>query len=87
VRGYPSVIERVLLRRGKQRVLVVRANCLESASLTRTLLDKGPQPMRLSLPVAATVRDFWTGKVIGRGRSIETKLDPLRGTFLIVEPL
>jgi len=87
VSGYPSVIERVLLRNGRQRVLVVRANCLDSVRLTRTLLDKGPQQMTLSLPVAATVRDFWTGKVIGRGRRVEATLDPLRGTFLLIEPL
>ncbi|MFQ5505226.1 MAG: hypothetical protein ACE5F1_10560, partial [Planctomycetota bacterium] len=84
---YPTILERILLGQGKRKVLIVRANCLENVELFRELLKRGPQPLSLSLPVAARVRSFWTGKELGRGQSIKTKLDPLRGAFFILEAL
>ena len=87
VRGYPTILERVLLGKDGRRILAVRANCLENPALFKQLVERGPQPLRIVLPVAARVRDLWTGKPLGVGRHILTKLDPVRGCFLLVEPL
>lgn len=85
VRGYPTVLERILLSKGDKRVLVVRANCLEKPELFTELVARGSQPMTLVLPFAAKVRDLWSGKLVGSGRRIEAKLDPLRGSFFLLE--
>ena len=43
--------------------------------------------MTLVLPVAARVRDLWSGEELGRGRQVEVPLDPLRGAFFLLEEL
>ena len=86
VRGFPTIVERLVLTKGKDRILVVRANCLESPELFKKLVDRGPRPMTIVLPIAVRLRDLWTGKVIGRpGRRIEARLDLVRGSFFRIE--
>ena len=86
VRGYPTLVERVLLTKGRRKVLVVRANCLEGRAVFDKLVARGEVPMTIVLPLAAKITDLWTGVLIGRGRRIEARLDPVRGSFFVVEP-
>jgi hypothetical protein len=87
VARYPSILERVLLTKGASKVLVVRVNCLESRSLFQSLTGRGNQPMTLVLPLAVRVRDLWSGEELGRGRQVEVTLDPLRGSFFLLEEI
>ncbi|PIE22148.1 MAG: hypothetical protein CSA62_13790 [Planctomycetota bacterium] len=87
VEGYPTILQRQLLGEGRRKILVVRANCLENPALFQKLVEEGPRPMKLTLPIPAQVYDLWTGRRIGVGDQIQTSLDPLRGSFFVVEAL
>lgn len=88
VRGYPTVLEKRWLRlKSGERVLYVHPNCMESEELFLKLVKKGPVPMRVHLPYAAEVRDYWTGRVLGRARTVDATLDPIKGNFLRVKKL
>jgi hypothetical protein len=87
VLGYPTILERVLLGEGRRKILVVRANCLESPELFRRIAREGKQPMDLLLPVPAQVKDFWTDEVLGAGDRVRVELDPVRGSFFVLEAL
>ncbi len=88
VRGYPTILEKRWLKlKSGERVLYVHPNCMESEELFLRLVKSGPVPMRIHLPFAGEVSDFWTGRVLGRGRNVSAKLDPIRGSFLRVKRL
>lgn len=88
VEGYPTILERQVFEKDGRQILVVRANCLEDDDLFRTLSARGPQPMTIVLPMAARLRDLFTGEPVGRaGRRIEATLDPVRGSYFLIEAL
>ncbi len=88
VEQYPTILERQVFEKDGKQILVVRANMLGDDELFRSLSDRGPQNMTIVLPMAARLRDLFTGEVVGRaGREIQAKLDPLRGSFFVIEPL
>ena len=85
---YPTILERQVYAKAGRQILVVRANCLENPALLRELVERGPQKMTLVLPMAARLRDLFTGEAVGRaGRRIQATLDPLRGSYFVIEAL
>ncbi|MCA8970379.1 MAG: beta-galactosidase [Planctomycetes bacterium] len=88
VADYPTILERQVFEKGGRQILVVRANMLDDDALFRSLTDRGPQPMTIVLPMAARLRDLFTGEPVGlAGREIQATLDPLRGSYFVIEPL
>ncbi len=87
VPGYPTVLEKVSLRAGSRRFLVIRANVCEDPTLFTRLVAMGSRKATLWIPSAATVRELFSGEVLGRGRKISFRFDPVRGTFLELERL
>lgn len=88
IEGYPTILERQIFEKDGRQMLVIRANCHEDPDLFRTLAARGPQKMTIVLPMAARLRDLFTGEAVGRaGRRIEATLDPLRGAYFVLEAL
>ena len=86
IKGYPSVLEKLLLRtKAGRSYLVIRANVLESPGLFRILADRGPVKMEFMLPSRKKVFDLMTGKSLGVGRRFSALLDPRRGSYFLLE--
>jgi hypothetical protein len=85
VKGYPSVLEKILLRKGRRRYLVIRPNVLEAPKLFEILAERGPVRMEVLLPSQEKVLDLLTGKNLGVVRRFEATLDPRRGAFFLLE--
>ena len=85
VKGYPTVLEKLLLKKDGGEFLVIRPNVLEDPRIFRILAERGAVPMELALPWPKKVRDLLTGKVLGVGRRFKASLDPVRGAFFLLE--
>ncbi len=86
VKGYPSVLEKLLLRTQAGRsYLVIRANVNQDPRLFQILSDRGPVKMEFLLPSRRKVFDLMSGKPLGVGRRFQSLLDPRRGAFFLLE--
>jgi len=82
--GLPTCIERVVLRlRDGRRVLAIRLAALDDPVLLGMLAEKGPRPVRVTLPRPRRLRGL-DGTDLGEAESFELELDPFGALFLEV---